>query len=81
MTMEMNEFVLANQTLENEVKLSCSVEETPTGKKIRMEFRNLTYGPMSPRIQLLDGHLNYTLNDAKEATRLVAYLKGLIKQL
>ena len=76
-----NEFVLANTNLENEVKLTCSVEETETGKRIRMEIRNLTFGPMSPRIQLLDTHLNYTLKDAKEATRLVAYLKGLIKQL
>jgi len=79
--MEKNEFALANPNLENEVKLTCSVEETPTGKKIRMEIRNVTTGTMSPRIQLLDTHLNYTLKDAKEATRLVAYLKGLIKQL
>ena len=81
MTMEQNEFALANATLENEVKLTCSLEETETGKKIRMEFRNQTYGPMSVKLQLLDNHLNYTIESKEEANRLISYLIGLTNKM
>jgi hypothetical protein len=81
MTMEQNEFALANTTLENEVKLTCSLEETETGKKIRMEFRNQTYGPMSMKLQLLDNHLNYTIESKDEANRLISYLIGLTNKM
>ena len=36
--MNENEFILTNPDLENQVKLTCSLEETPAGKRIRMEF-------------------------------------------
>lgn len=81
MTMEQNEFALANATLENEVKLTCSLEETETGKKIRMELRNQTYGPMSVKLQLLDNHLNYTIESKEEANRLISYLIGLTNKM
>lgn len=81
MTMEQNEFALANVSLENEVKLTCSLEETETGKKIRMEFRNQTYGPMSVKLQLLDNHLNYTIESKEEANRLISYLIGLTNKM
>ena len=76
MTMEKNEFALANTNLENEVKLTCSVEETP-GKKIMLQIRNVTTGTMSPRMLLLDGHLNYTM-ESKEVSRLITCLKKLL---
>lgn len=79
MTMEQNEFTLANPSLENEVKLTCSLEEAPKGKRIRMELRNVVDGFKS--YHLMDAHLNYTIDSADEATRLVVYLKKLIKQL
>ena len=79
--MEQNEFALANATLENEVKLTCSLEETETGKKIRMEFRNQTYGPMSAKLQLLDNHLNYTIESKDEANRLISHLISLTNKL
>jgi len=79
--MEQNEFALANVSLENEVKLTCSLEETETGKKIRMEFRNQTYGPMSVKLQLLDNHLNYTIESKEEANRLISYLIGLANKM
>jgi len=79
--MEQNEFALANVSLENEVKLTCSLEETETGKKIRMEFRNQTYGPMSVKLQLLDNHLNYTIESKEEANRLISYLIGLTNKM
>lgn len=79
--MEQNEFALANATLENEVKLTCSLEETETGKKIRMELRNQTYGPMSVKLQLLDNHLNYTIESKEEANRLISYLIGLTNKM
>ena len=79
--MEQNDFALANATLENEVKLTCSLEETETGKKIRMEFRNQTYGPMSVKLQLLDNHLNYTIESKEEANRLISYLIGLTNKM
>ncbi len=76
-----NEFALANATLENEVKLTCGLEETETGKRIRMEFRNQTYGPMSMKLQLLDNHLNYTIESKEEANRLISYLIGLTNKM
>ena len=79
--MEQNEFALANATLENEVKLTCGLEEAPTGKRIRMEFRNQTYGPMSVKLQLLDNHLNYTIESKEEANRLISYLIGLTNKM
>lgn len=81
MTMEQNEFALANATLENEVKLTCSLEETETGKKIRMELRNQTNGPMAMKLQLLDNHLNYTIESKDEANRLISYLIGLTNKM
>ena len=81
MTMEQNEFALANVSLENEVKLTCSLEETETGKKIRMEFRNLTNGPQSMKLQLLDNHLNYTIESKDEADRLISHLIGLVNKM
>ena len=74
--MEQNEFALANATLENEVKLTCGLEEAPAGKRIRMEFRNQTYGPMSVKLQLLDNHLNYTIESKEEANRLISDALG-----
>ena len=79
--MNENEFSVANPSLQNEVKLTCSVEEAPTGKRIRMEFRNQTSGSMNLNLQLLDGHLNYTISSKDEADRLISYLIGLANQL
>jgi hypothetical protein len=76
-----NEFTLANASLENEVKLTCSLEEIGAVKKIRMEFRNQTTGPMSMKLQLMDAHLNYTIESAEEADRLISYLIGLANQM
>lgn len=81
MTMNENEFNVANASLQNEVKLTCSVEEAPAGKRIRMEFRNQTYGSMNLQLQLLDAHLNYTISSKEEADRLISYLIGLANQL
>jgi len=79
--MEQNEFALANVSLENEVKLTCSVEEAPAGKRIRMEFRNLTNGPQSMKLHLLDNHLNYTIGSKDEANRLISLLIGLTNKM
>jgi len=79
--MEQNEFALVNPTLENEVKLTCSLEETETGKRIRMEFRNKGLGLNLPLIQSTDRHLNYIVESKDEADRLISYLIGLTNKL
>ncbi|MDY0081405.1 MAG: hypothetical protein RBR95_12550 [Ignavibacteriaceae bacterium] len=82
MTMEQNDdFALANATLENEVKLTCGLEETPAGKRIRMEFRNQTNGPQSMKLHLLDNHLNYVIESKEEADRLISHLIGLANKM
>ncbi len=76
-----DDFALANVSLENEAKLTCGLEETPAGKRIRMEFRNLTNGPQSMKLHLLDNHLNYVIESKEEADRLISHLIGLANKI
>lgn len=78
---QIDDFAVANCNLENEVKLTCGLEETPAGKRIRMEFRNQTNGPQSMKLQLLDDHLNFTIESKAEADRLISHLIGLVNKM
>lgn len=78
---QIDDFAVANCNLENEVKLTCGLEETPAGKRIRMEFRNQGMGLNLPLIQSTDQHLNYTIVSKEEADRLISHLIGLANRL
>mgnify|MGYP000858066105 CR=1 FL=1 len=76
-----NEFNLQNPSLENEAKLTVSLEQVESTTKLRMEVRNLSIAMGLPTFMSGDQHLNYHIGDKSEVLRLASLLTSLADQM